>query len=121
MSLLFSVRRVAAVGLALTGLAACADRDSARLPATGPTLDLANGAALVSCPTSESRSATGTIGSLGGTLSVAGSSITLPAGAVPLPVEFTLTVPASDYMAVEITAGGEEHLIFDHLVTIQID
>lgn len=77
---------------------------------------------LVSCPTSQTQSATATISPLlGGTVSVGGSSVTLPVGAVALPTVITVTIPASNYMEVEVRAGGLEHLVFQLPVRIAID
>jgi len=69
---------------------------------------------LLVCPTNQTQSATAVIGALGGTVAVGGSSITLPPAAVLEPTTITLTVPASNYMEVDITANDAEH--FDFLV-----
>jgi hypothetical protein len=79
-------------------------------------------AKLVACPASEPVTATATITPLlGGTVSAAGSSITLPVGAVALPTVIALTVPASPYMEIDVRAGGLEHLVFQLPVQIVID
>ena len=69
---------------------------------------------LLVCPSNQTKVATGVIGALGGSVSVDGSRITLPPGAVLEPTTITLTVPASQYMEVDITANDAEH--FDFLV-----
>lgn len=70
------------------------------------------------CPTTDTFTATKTIGLWGGTVSAGGSSITLPFGAVLSPTTITLTVPASEYMEVDIQANGQEHYTFLLPVTI---
>ena len=69
-------------------------------------------AGLLECPTHITQSTSGTIGPLGGSLTLDGTSLVLPPGAVGLPTPFTLAIPASNYMEVRITAGGMEHFEF---------
>jgi hypothetical protein len=76
---------------------------------------------LLQCPDSTSGSATGVIGALGGTLSVGGTSVVIPADAVLSPTSFTLSVPASPYMEIEVTAGGSNHYVFGKPVIVTID
>src|SRR5690606_42084232 len=47
-------------------------------------------------------------GSMGGTLALHGHSVYFPPGAVMMPVEVELTVPASQHVEVDITVNGEE-------------
>lgn len=117
--MLIALRR----GLALLAmpavLLACADQPAPLLSPDAPMRSTA-GSALVECPTSETRSVTKTVGSLGGTVDLDGHSITLPLGAVLLPTTLTLTVPASRYMEIEITANGAESFDFEQAVAITI-
>lgn len=76
---------------------------------------------LVECPSSESRSATATIDALGGSVEVAGTRISVPALAVSVPTRITLTLPASNYMEVDIRANDAEHFQFEKAVSITID
>ena len=83
---------------------------------------LLSGPKLVVCPTSESRTVTGLIDPLlGGTLSLGATSIEIGAGAVTTPTLLTVTIPASKYVEVEITALGVEHFLFEREVAITID
>lgn len=75
----------------------------------------------VECPTAVTQSVSGLIGPLGGVLSVGGSSVTIPLGAVLLPKTFTLTIPSSQYMEIEVTAADVEHYVFQKPVTMTID
>jgi hypothetical protein len=52
------------------------------------------------------------IGVLGGTVGVDGSRITLPPGAVLEPTTITVTVPASKYVEIDVSANGAEHFEF---------
>ena len=108
---------VAGVLLAFT--TACGDAgDTPLAPADA---DLAfTGSTLVECPVAVTESTSATVGALGGTVSLNGHSITLPAGAVLLPTEITLTVPASNYMEIEIHANDLESFDFEAPVSITL-
>ncbi|MBI4544264.1 MAG: hypothetical protein HY703_03615 [Gemmatimonadetes bacterium] len=113
-------QRVAAVALALAALIPACDAPTApEPPGLAPRYDN-SGATLLECPTTEPRSVDATINGLGGTFSLDGHSITLPAGAVPSPTLFRLIVPASSYMEVEITAVGLDSFIFQAPVSIRL-
>ena len=106
--------------LAAVLLAGCADTPTAPVDVL-PQHSVTTGAVLVECPTDVTRSTSGTLGILGGTLELDGTRITIPAFALLLPTQFTLTLPASNYMEVEIRAGSAEHFEFEAPVTIAID
>lgn len=116
-----TVRR-AAILLAATGFVACAEHSPA--DPFGPeavTAELAADARLVSCPTSETRSITKTIGPLGGSIELDGTRVTFPVGAVLLPTTITLTLPASAWMEVDLTANALDHFRFPVAVSVSID
>lgn len=104
------------VSLAAIG---CDRAENTLLEPDAPAL-AASGAALIECPISETRSVTKELGLLGGTIELDGHSMTLPYGAVLLPTTFTLTVPASNYVEIEIHAAGEEMFDFAKAATIAI-
>ena len=87
--------------------------DAALLASRGPTL--------VECPTSTSEATTGTLGTLGGSISLNGHRMTLPLFAVLLPTEFRLEAPVSRFMELDITANGMDSFDFQKAVTITID
>jgi hypothetical protein len=76
---------------------------------------------LLGCPSSETQQTSGVIGIDGGTVSLGGTSIVLPALAVLSPTTIELTIPASPYMEIEITANGGEHFNFLRSVLVTID
>lgn len=76
---------------------------------------------LLVCPSNTSTSAQASIGLLGGTVSAGGSTIVIPPGAVLVPHTFTVTVPASRLMEVQITAQGYDHFQFLLPVHVTID
>ena len=76
---------------------------------------------LIECPTSQVSTRSGLIGILGGTVAAAGTSISLPEGAVLVGTLIRVTVPASTYMEVDVTAGGLLSFFFQKPVTITID
>ncbi len=118
-----TVRR-AAMLLAATGIAACAEHAPAGPLGPDESIapeELAERARLVACPSSETRSTTKTIGLLGGTIELDGTRVTFPVGAVLLPTTVTLTLPASPYMEVDLTANALEHFEFPVAVSVSID
>ncbi len=89
---------------------------------TAPQLGLSAEPKLLACP--NATPLTGTFVAdplLGGSLSLAGTSVTIPAGAVSLPTLFVLTIPASPYMEIEVHADGLASFIFNQPATISID
>ena len=106
-----------ATGLTIGLLGACGEAGEGPLAPEDAAL-ASSGAALVECPVSESRSATATLDVLGGTVSLDGHSISLPAGAVLLPTQITLTVPASNYMEIDIRANDLESFEFEEPVSV---
>ena len=124
---------LAAAALAIT---ACSDAGQIAGPAELGTTDISlarsapgrpvsgtpsGTAALLVCPSTQSYTATGVIGREGGSLSAGGTTMTLPSGAVNRPTLFTLTVPASDYVEVEIVAENNQHFKFEKRVSITMD
>lgn len=76
---------------------------------------------LIECPTTQSFTSSGLVGVLGGTIAAAGTSITLQPGSLLVGTVITVTVPASTYMEVDITAGDVLSFLFLKPVTITID
>ena len=106
-----------AAGLTIGVLTACGEAGEGPL-APQEAAFAASGSTLVECPVSETRSTSATLGLLGGTVSLDGHSITLPAGAVLVPTQITLSVPASNYMEIDIRANDLESFEFEKPVTI---
>lgn len=117
-----TVLRLALIPAAALSLAACSDALApAPAPvATEPGLSLASAPSILECPIDTTRSVSATIGLLGGTLELDGHRLVIPLNAVLLPTEFTLTVPASNYMEVRVTAAGQEHFEFLQPVSLTL-
>lgn len=117
-------RRCAVAAIALA-LVACSADGSLTGPepvvnsSVAPLQDV--GPALLVCPSLESRSASKRIGPRGGSVTVAGTRLVVPAGAVLAETDFVLTIPASQYLELDIVAGGEEHYEFAKPVTIRVN
>ena len=76
---------------------------------------------LLTCPSSSTESASGLISAaLGGTVSVGGHSVTIPAGALLSDATVSLTVPASKYVEVELEVDGSDHFVFQLPVAVSI-
>ncbi|HEY7768004.1 hypothetical protein [Longimicrobium sp.] len=105
---------------ALAGAAAsCADSPAAP-PAPAASLARFSGASPLECPVATATSATATIGALGGVLEAGGHRVVIPANAVLFPTSFTMTVPASRYVEVDVKAAGLEHFEFLQPVVLSL-
>lgn len=77
---------------------------------------------LVVCPTSQTLTNTFVASPLlGGSLTLAGTTVSVPAGAVSVPTTFVVTIPASPYMEIEVHALGLDSFLFATPATITID
>ena len=76
---------------------------------------------LLSCPATETQSTSAQIGAEGGTLSLGGTSVTLPLGALLEATTVELTIPAGQYMEVDLSVNGGQHIDFPQPVVVTID
>lgn len=125
--------RSLALAATVVGFSACSDAGQIAGPARATDISFARGgnapsdsrsasqAQLLVCPSTESYTASATIGRDGGSLTAGGMTISLPAKAVNRPTLFTMTVPASQYVEVEIVAESDAHFNFDKRVSITMD
>jgi hypothetical protein len=119
--------RIPKLGLALllAAFAGCSsDSNTSTDPskAPGPSKSLAAGnATLIDCPAPASETGTGLIGPLGGVLSTGGIRVVVPANAVLVPTAFILTVPASNYLEIDVRTADAEHFVFELPVVVSID
>lgn len=72
------------------------------------------------CPASTEATTTAEVGPLGGLVSAGGTSISIPAGALLQTVTLTVTVPASNYMEIDISVAGADHFIFESPVVVTV-
>jgi hypothetical protein len=109
---------------ALVLLGACStDTPTASLPApllsrTAESVDRATRIAV--CPTTESYRTEGILGPAGGSLEVAGHRLTIPAGTLREPTQFTLHAPAGRHVRLVLSAGGAKHYRFPAPVVVTI-
>lgn len=106
----------------LVALASCAE-PTALVPGASPagparSSSEGNPPSLLVCPANTSVSADATIGPLGGLVEAGGTTLVVPPGAVLMEHRFTVTVPASRLMEVQIRAEGYEH--FEFLLPVQV-
>jgi hypothetical protein len=114
----FALSLACILGLAV---AACEPTDPVGAPgAAAPSLTAISGPRLIQCPSNETTSTSGFITPLGGTLSLDGHSLEIPAGGLLHATDFTITEPASSYMEIEIDAGGAERFLFEAPVLVTI-
>lgn len=122
------LRRIAAVvGAASLSvlLTRCADPNAItgaeRAPAAPALETVSQAPTPVSCPNTTVKSASRIIGPRGGWVFVAGNGMFVPPGAVAEPTRFTLTLPVSQYFAVDISAENAEHYVFQRPVVVTLD
>jgi hypothetical protein len=96
----------------LGGVGSCRDWPPTQPPPSSVTLAV--------CPTDQSLSASGLIGFSGGTVSLGGTSVLLPLGALLSSTDIELTIPASQYMEIGVTANGGS-IQFLRAITITMD
>lgn len=111
-------------------LVACGEPASSTSPAVkgvtasgGDTSDhrTAKGTNLLECPVDTSATTSALIGIQGGTISLGGSSVTIPAGALLGNEVVELTIPAGHYMEVDLSVNGGQSIIFQLPVVATID
>ncbi|HEX2206894.1 MAG TPA: hypothetical protein VHG93_04375 [Longimicrobium sp.] len=114
--------RSAALSLSVLAAASCTDAPAAG-GITAPEGALASnssGPTPLECPVDSTVSASGLVGPLGGVVGVGGHQLVIPPLAVLLPTQFTVTVPASQYVRVDVTAGNGQHFQFRKPVTLTL-
>lgn len=108
------MRHVLAI-VGLVALAACGDQHPTAPPAqaTEPSdlLLFPSPPRLIECPSTVSETQTALIGVDGGTISIGGISVVFPAGSLLGPTNVTLTVPASQYLEIDITTDGQNQFL----------
>jgi hypothetical protein len=92
-----------------------------RITATDSLPTLSRSDALVACPSNQTLRSSALVGILGGTVSVAGTSVSIPAGALSLPTLITVTIPASQYMEIDVRANDLVSFVFNQPVSVTID
>ena len=76
---------------------------------------------LIECPSDQTLSTSGLVGLLGGSVQLGATGITIPGGALTAPTLFQVTVPASRFMEIDVSAVGFTSFLFQQPVTITID
>jgi hypothetical protein len=76
---------------------------------------------LLVCPSTQTQTTSGIIGIDGGTVSLGGTSVTIPLGALLGQTTVELTIPAGQYMEADLSVNGGQHISFLQPVTVTID
>ena len=76
---------------------------------------------LVECPSNETTTTSAVVGLLGGAINLGGTNITIPGGALTEPTLLQVTIPASRYMEIDVTAVGFTSFVFQQPVSVTID
>jgi hypothetical protein len=76
---------------------------------------------LLYCPSTQSQQTSAILGIDGGKLSLGGTSVTVPLGALLGQTTVELSIPAGQYMEVDLTVNGGQHITFLQPVIATID
>ena len=101
-------------------LTACDRPEPAEVPSAPEEASIAT-AALVDCPTDETRASSATVSLLGGVVNRLGTIVSVPPEALLAPITLDVEIPASQYMLVELGVNGEDHWQFLAPITVTID
>lgn len=121
---LYAGRRVLLVAAAALLTGSCGEQratTAADHPSSATASLSTSSPTLIQCPTDQTLLASSVVGLLGGTVSVGGTSITIPPGALSLPTLITVKVPAGPYMEVDIDANNLMSFLFNAPVSVTID
>jgi len=118
-----SVRRsgkvVAAAAFLL--IAASCGEPRATAPQTSSSRTDGSSPSLIECPTNQTSSTSALVGLLGGSVQLGATGIRIPSGALTAPTLIQVTVPASRFMEIDVSAVGFTSFLFQQPVTITID
>lgn len=81
----------------------------------------ASAAKLAECPTSDSATVVSTLGLDGGVVSIGGTSVVIPAGALTSATSIKLRIPASTYVEIDVKANDLQTFTFAQPITVTID
>jgi len=102
-------------------LATSCGEQRATAPNPANSLNLDAGPSLLECPTNQTSSITGILDPFGGSVLLGATGISIPAGVLATPTLFQVTIPASNYMEIDVSAVGFQTFLFAQPVTITID
>jgi hypothetical protein len=113
-------RRFALPLLLGCSLAACEASDPVAPALEAPTLTASSGPSLLICRSNRTRSTSGIVSPLGGTVALRGHSVQVPAGGLLTPTRIRITEPASRYMEISLRANRAEHFDFELPVLVTV-
>lgn len=93
----------------------------ATAPETSTSRSDGSSPSLLECPSNQTTTTSAIVGLLGGVIKLGGTSITVPSGALTAPTLLQVTVPASRYMEIDVTAVGFTSFLFQQPVSVTID
>jgi hypothetical protein len=77
--------------------------------------------ALLRCPSTQTLTTSALVTALGGTVNLGGTAVRIPAGALVAATTITLTVPASQFMEIDVKANDLVSFLFQQAISITID
>ena len=107
------------MAIVLLGLSCGEPRATA--PSTSTLRSDGSSPSLVECPSNQTATTSAIVGPLGAVIQLGGTSITIPSGALTAPTLLQMTIPASRYMEIDVTAVGFTSFLFQQPVSVTID
>ena len=109
------------VTVALVFMGVSCGEPRATAPETSSSRSDSASPSLIECPSNETATTSSVVGLLGGVIQLGGTSITIPSGALTTPTLLQVTIPASRFMEIDVTAVGFTSFVFQQPVSVTID
>lgn len=114
-----ALRRLLAIVTTVAFATSCGEQRATGIHQPGPSKS-SSAATLVTCPTNTTQSTSALVGVLGGTVSLGGSIVAIPAGALSVPTLITVTLPAGQFMEVDVRANDFTSFLFNQPISVTI-
>ena len=108
---LLAVSRILAIASIAVGVTTCGGDDSTASPSPGSP-------ALLQCPSTQTQTTSALVTTLGATLHIGATSVQIPAGALTAATTITLTIPASQYMEIDVKANELTSFLFQQAISV---
>jgi len=112
-------KRLVTAAIVVMGVSCGEPRATA--PGTSTLRSDGSSPALLECPSNQTTTTSAVVGLLGGAVTLGGTTITIPGGALTAPTLLQVTIPASRYMEIDVTAVGFTSFLFQKPVSVTID
>ena len=109
------------VTAALVFMGVSCGEQRATAPGTSTSRSDGTSPSLIECPSNETTTTSAIVGLLGGVIQLGGTSVTIPSGALTTPTLLQVSIPASRFMEIDVTAVGFTSCVFQQPISVTID